>query len=816
MYVYYLPPILITLSNNIIFSYFYFLPGASLGLSDVHLAGVVRLVFSPITEDPPFLRRLAISLLNRPYVDFSVRALGGPDLMSLPAISSWLHGAVINLAERAIVWPKEVSVPLGPPPAAEAALAAAAEAAALIPPLGVLVVRVIRADIEPRRSTFLGRLKLPSPRVALVLPETPAGHGGGAADEGVMQAGLTTAQEKTLQPQWNTQFQFVVSRPSQEIRLLLTHRRLDLLAADMPLGAADLPVEDILAEYAAARAAETVPQHRGLPPVRTGREAALKKVSTEPPPRRRRPAPRDETPSPKPTSAGMYTSVTFAASSNSAASGGDEGYASATSSPRCSSRSVSPAPSIGGVGGGGGVVWASPSAGLPRSSSAGGGAPAAAVRTRGSARALAWTASLAQAATLGPNDTLDVESMASMAVAAVEAQGLGLLLRPETSGSSIGATPAPQWTPLAVRPPTTDAETHREGTSATKQTRRTARASPAPPPRGANAGASPGTWLSHEGVWIEIPMSRSMTMAGMVSNAAEAELAAANGGPAAAATAVVPDDAVASGGWLQSMRSMVMRAANLSGHEEEEEGGDSDDERPPAESCAGKVKLALNWLPVASGPPLFDEVSSPYDSVDGDGESATPVVSPRPAPTMGSAGVLAVRVAYTKLDYGDNPINPILSLSIGINPAASMSAVAAAAANAAAPSHRMVCTECQSGGRPGLLHWGRVFHLPVWSPGASRALLELGDAASALKLSTYGAELYALDACADFETDVNVEAAASIPLKDVLAKGVVRGTWRLREARRGAAGGLAAASEAAHEHLDIGRVALVMAWFPLA
>ena len=194
-------------------------------------------------------------------------------------------------------------------------------------------------------------------------------------------------------------------------------------------------------------------------------------------------------------------------------------------------------------------------------------------------------------------------------------------------------------------------------------------------------------------------------------------------------------------------------------------------------------------------------------------------LSPRPPPTsaLSKPGILAIRIAYTKLDYGDSPGNPILALSIGSNAASTMSSVAAAATAAAlAPPERTVCMDCQAGGRPGLLHWGRVFHLPVWDPLASRALLELGDAASSFKLSTYGAELYALDAYANFDADVNVEAAASIPLKDVVTRGVIRGNWRLREARGRRGTTVAVAPGDEHEQLDVGRVALVMAWFPLA
>lgn len=218
------------------------------------------------------------------------------------------------------------------------------------------------------------------------------------------------------------------------------------------------------------------------------------------------------------------------------------------------------------------------------------------------------------------------------------------------------------------------------------------------------------------------------------------------------------------------------------------------------------------------------EIAGDGTTVNGSPNAVPPtainsVLSARPAPrsVLSQPGILAIRITFTKLDYGDSPGNPILALSIGSNAVAPMSSVAAAAAAAAvSPPERMICMDCQVGSRPGLLHWGRVFHLPVWDPLASRAILELGDAKSAWKLSTYGGQLYALDACADFDGDVSVEAAASIPLKDVVTKGVVRGSWRLREARGRRGATVAVGPGGEHEQLDVGRVALVMAWFPLA
>ena len=300
-----------------------------------------------------------------------------------------------------------------------------------------------------------------------------------------------------------------------------------------------------------------------------------------------------------------------------------------------------------------------------------------------------------------------------------------------------------------------------------------------------------------------------------------------------------------------------MLGTNLEGEYEDEgeDGDDADDDR--VMEIVGKVRLVVKWLPVVVGGgegdggvlltneeregSMSSSSTSSLPSSPADGgtnglglgpasgpafptlattattpsNAASPRPAPAPVPTQ--AGILAIRVAYTKLDYGDIPSNPILALHVGANPSASsMSTVAAATAAALSPSQRLVCMAAAPGGRPGLLHWGKVFHIPVWNPVGSRAVLELGDAASSLKLSSFGPELYQLDALDDFESDVAVEATASIPLNQVCSKGVVRGTWRLREARRVAGVVPGGHPGSGDEHLDVGRAALVMAWFPLA
>ena len=138
-------------------------------------------------------------------------------------------------------------------------------------------------------------------------------------------------------------------------------------------------------------------------------------------------------------------------------------------------------------------------------------------------------------------------------------------------------------------------------------------------------------------------------------------------------------------------------------------------------------------------------------------------------------------------------------------------AVAAAATDAIESRQRIITMDCEAAGRPGLISWRRSFYLPVWDASRCHARLELGDAASSIKLNSYGIDLYTLDACRDYNADVTLEATAIIPLKDVVSRGVVRGTWRLREARNGHHND---ALEDDAERLDVGRAGLIMSWHP--
>lgn len=773
-------------------------------------------------------------------------------------------GVILNLLDRVLVWPREIGVRLVPPSQSEEI---SAEEAFLQPPLGVLVVRVAGAKVEERRSTFLGRLKMPNPRLALIMPQV---------EGGTVQSGHTPAAQKTREPTWGQQFVFVVAQRGQNLRMLLSHKRMDMLWADMPLGAVEIPLEAVLAEaapQAPRQPYQTPPRNANANAPYSGAPGPSAPASGGP---WEGPSyPRDQARyrrgrSPSPALADVFDGYEDADA---------DGYASATSSPRHS------------VSSGSGVAWASPvaSMAIPEVTSPFSSVDPAQVYPlpssprrsltpafSGAATSQYWTRPLTPA----PSGRADPVS-ASRGLSVILGDGAKRPSITQTRVISLPRTPSTMqdyqghWAP----PHSAQSMRRRESSLPTPHSVRAARNVTSSGWGASQSGEGEPLWLSPEGVWVEIPASGAVTMAGMVSDAVDAQ----------PPVEPMPSlNAEENKGLLRTLQSLLL--GNALGDDDEVEGSDEEAAGGSGTGAsAGRIKLVMRWLPVevarapvvdlgkrgqqpsvqttevtqskvgeqgpvkdndrksseqqrqptkkksgkreARGAPaggdststgsgsstpsaagsaanLADRASGSNNAPAGPSPPVPRAMSVEPLPPK--AGVLAIRVAYTKLDYGESPANPILALSLVPNPSASMSSVQAAAAAARDPLRRVITMQCEAGGRPGLLHWGRVFHLVVWDAASVRACLELGDASSSLKLNSYGTELYTMDACTSFEADVTVDARAWIPLKDVVSRGVVRGSWRLREARI-VAGGVEMADS---DRLDVGRAALLMAWYP--
>jgi len=714
---------------------------ARLGLKNLQISAMVRLVFSPIIEDPPFLQRMTVSLLNRPLIDFNLRALGGPDIMSLPAISTWLHAAILNVTDRFLVWPKEISVPLVPSLRKANIIKPIQNWA---PPLGVLVLRVEEAEVQKRRSTFLGRWKLPNPRIAVVVPKED--------EAGVAQMTLSSVKEKTLSPAWRHSKAFVITQEKQPFRVLLSHRRVEnFLGADMPLGTAEIDLDDLFLKCNEAES------KRG-----TSFEFAVEKHSR---------------------SESAKSSLRFETDT--------EEYETASSSP----------------------MFGSP------------------------LKQVSWATN----PELNGQQDIPQDNFGKSILDILQDKSTyidsRILASEQLLKAQNGTSGMKYWTP----PPKSIPWGPATGTDRDKE----------------NAIEEARKCMEFEvrsgSVWIDVVSSPVMTMSGMVTTALQPRKSL----PLTPYESTGADNE--SGNWFASIQNFVMRSAFAeqevnSDHESNDELSHVERETVLHTSSAGRVKLSFKWIPVASrkyeSPCSEDDTietprnkgvsekamgSENLESMDDKqicqdaSEDTANILLPsqgssslQPLPSTPlmdrllsqgdstESGVLGIRVAFTKIDYGDCPSNPILSF--GSVPASSVDGRSQNLLQTSIDraGHRILSMDCQPGSRPGVLHWGQIFHLPVWRANDSRIRVELGNASSAFKLSSYGSELFLLDASGpSFEDDVQVEASAFIPLRDVMAKGMVEGNYRLREAKTERMAGVKD-----EQRLDIGRIVLSMSWFP--
>lgn len=670
---------------------------ATLGLKNLQISTMVRLVFSPIIEDPPFLQRMTVSLLNKPLIDFNLRALGGPDIMSLPAISSWLHAAILNVTDRFLVWPKEVSVPLVPNLRNKNVPTPGSISSS--PPLGVLVVKIEEARLQKRRSTFLGRYKLPNPRIAMVTPKDE--------QDGVPQMTLTRVKEKTLFPSWQHSRAFVIGSVDQPLRFLLSHRRVEnFFNADMPLGSAELDVSELF----------------------TGKDAPLVEHAT------------------CDASTKSFKSCASIKSRDYVDPDIDEQYQSA------SSGSVSPS---------------------------------------------RWEATTKHVAFASPTVPLrspfkgkSVNPLAEIVSEKEKEDPLERRVFKEPGNSNEMNCP---WTP-----PTKIAVPWQTDGNDSEGVRRL---------KNASRQRLMESVYHHGTAWIDINSSPAMTMSGLVANALQPFV----GVPSTPFEGNMNDPAGDAGyakSWLHSFKSIMMKSAFHVEYDSDNESEVDDTTLNPENSTFGqqsnaaKVKISYRWIPISP---------KPLERNTGRGHAM---------PTE-TAGVLGIRVAFTKIDYGDNPPNPVLSFSVTSTPNTYPLGLDTSNTNndtlfsefaqkTFASSSKVFSTDCQVGHRPGVLLWGQVFHVPVWRADRSKIRVELGNISSALKLSSYGKDLFLLEASGgSFDDDVEVEASAHIPLKDVIKKGIIEGNYRLREAKTEKMAGVND-----DQRLDIGRVVLSLAWYP--
>ncbi|CAL8462063.1 g1594 [Coccomyxa elongata] len=215
-------------------------PVMAVRMRQVQISAIMRVSLSPVLDDLPFIGGISLSLMAQPYIDFDLRLVAGPDIMSVPALSSYLQASLMEVFIDQMIWPRVAQIPFMMPSSDEHEIAA---------PHGILTVQVIEAKL-PQRLSRLRRVEKPlDPYTCLaVRPHS------GPVETGT-QSASTSGKQGTTHPHWREAFHLCVASTEQTLEVVVVHASGSNSdhAADVPLGRVDIPIKEIMREAARPR-----------------------------------------------------------------------------------------------------------------------------------------------------------------------------------------------------------------------------------------------------------------------------------------------------------------------------------------------------------------------------------------------------------------------------------------------------------------------------------------------------------------------------------------------------------------------------------
>ncbi|XP_051114011.1 synaptotagmin-3-like isoform X2 [Andrographis paniculata] len=162
-------------------------------LVDVQISAAVRMVLRPFVPTFPCFSSIAISLMEKPKLDFGLKVMGG-DMMSIPGIYQFVQEIVAKQVAKLYMWPQTYEIDI-----LDSSIGAAKK------PVGILHVKVVRAQ-SLLKMDFLGTS---DPYVKLSLTGEK------------LQWKKTTVVMNNLNPVWNEDFKLIVKEPKIQVLQLL-------------------------------------------------------------------------------------------------------------------------------------------------------------------------------------------------------------------------------------------------------------------------------------------------------------------------------------------------------------------------------------------------------------------------------------------------------------------------------------------------------------------------------------------------------------------------------------------------------------------
>ncbi|XP_031379209.1 synaptotagmin-3-like isoform X2 [Punica granatum] len=153
-----------------------------LQLVDVQVFAAPRIVFKPLVPTFPCFSSIAVSLLEKPQIDFGLNLMKA-DVMAIPGLYHYVQETIRKQVAGFYLWPQTLEIPI-----LDSSVGATKK------PVGILHVKVVRA-IELLKMDFLGASD-PYVKLSLSGERIPAKR--------------TSVKMRTLNPVWNENFKLTV------------------------------------------------------------------------------------------------------------------------------------------------------------------------------------------------------------------------------------------------------------------------------------------------------------------------------------------------------------------------------------------------------------------------------------------------------------------------------------------------------------------------------------------------------------------------------------------------------------------------------
>ncbi|KAM7526889.1 hypothetical protein LguiA_016791 [Lonicera macranthoides] len=158
-------------------------------LVDLQMFVLPRMTLKPLVPTFPCFASIAVSLMEKPHIDFGMKLLGG-DIMSIPGLYRLIQDTIKKQVASLYLWPQTLEIPV-----------LDASTVAIKKPVGILHVNVVRA-MKLLKMDLLGTSD-PYVKLSLSGERLPAKK--------------TTIKKKNLNPEWNENFKLIVKEPQSQL-----------------------------------------------------------------------------------------------------------------------------------------------------------------------------------------------------------------------------------------------------------------------------------------------------------------------------------------------------------------------------------------------------------------------------------------------------------------------------------------------------------------------------------------------------------------------------------------------------------------------